>query len=87
MKERIWGLDLGTTSIYGVSEADAKTLSELVLPQGWLSHSEKAIRSLLPHLEKGLMYSEACDIAYPNTGMSRVKDWICFPQIRSIWII
>ena len=46
-------------SEYGVSEADAKTLSELVLPQGWLSHSEKAIRSLLPHLDKGLMYSEA----------------------------
>jgi len=53
-------------SEYGVSAADAKTLSELVLPQGWLSHSEKAIRSLLPHLEKGWMYSEACDIAYPK---------------------
>jgi len=51
---------------YGVISSEAKALSELVLPQGWLSHSEKAIRNLLPHLEKGLMYSEACDIAYPK---------------------
>jgi CRISPR-associated endonuclease Csn1 len=49
-----------------ISETEAKALADLNLPSGWLRHSERAIRKLLPLLEAGKLYSEALDEAYPG---------------------
>lgn len=40
-------------SDWGISAEQAKALSELRLPGGWLRHSGQAIERLLPELEKG----------------------------------
>ena len=43
----------------------AEKLVQLEFPSGWLSHSVAAIEKLLPYLQQGLVYSAACDIAFP----------------------
>ncbi len=52
---------------WGLNAAQSRTVSEISLPDGYSNLSEKAIRKLLPHLEKGLVYSEAVVAAgYPH---------------------
>ncbi len=48
---------------WGLNDAQAKALSEISLPDGYANLSEKAMRKLLPHLESGLVYSEAVKAA------------------------
>ena len=52
---------------WGLDEAAAVAVAEVVPPPGYSNLSEKAIRNLLPHLEEGLVYSEAVEAAnYPS---------------------
>ncbi len=52
---------------WGLDEAQAKAISHVSLPRGYGNLSEKAITKLLPHLEKGLVYSDAVLAAgYPH---------------------
>ena len=44
---------------WGLDDEQAKAVSETGLPDGYANLSEKAMRNLLPHLEKGLVYSDA----------------------------
>lgn len=44
---------------WGLNDAQATACSEVALPSGYANLSERAIRKLLPHLESGLIYSEA----------------------------
>ena len=49
-----------------IAEEQARKLSDLTLPPGWLRHSAKAIRNMLPHLDARFSYREAMDKAYPG---------------------
>ncbi len=51
---------------WGITAEQAKALSELSLPDGYVMHSKCAIRKMLPYLEKGLRYDEAKAAAYPE---------------------
>ncbi len=52
---------------WGLSEEQAGTLANVSLPQGYGNLSEKAIRRILPHLAKGLVFSDAVVAAgYPH---------------------
>ena len=48
---------------WGLNETQAKVISDLGLPNGCSNLSEKAIRKLLPHLENGLVFSDAVQAA------------------------
>jgi CRISPR-associated endonuclease Csn1 len=56
------------TRDYGIRPEQAKALSEIDLPPGWLSHSKRAILKMLPEMEAGRPYEEAKAIHYPPTG-------------------
>ncbi|MDA0856580.1 MAG: type II CRISPR RNA-guided endonuclease Cas9 [Proteobacteria bacterium] len=49
-----------------LEEKIAKKLVSLDFPAGWLSHSTDAIERLMPYLEQGFVYSDACDRAFPS---------------------
>ncbi len=51
---------------WGLSGAQAAALAEIEPPPAWLGLSAVAIAKLMPHLEAGLSYREACDRAYPE---------------------
>ena len=51
---------------WGLTEAQADAVSTAPLPSGYGNLSEKAIRKLIPHMEAGLMYSEAVSREYPH---------------------
>ena len=52
---------------WGLGEAAAAAVAAASMPAGFLNVSEKAIRKLLPHLEAGLVFSEAVTAAdYPQ---------------------
>ena len=52
---------------WGMSEKQADALANVSLPQGYGNLSEKAIRRILPHLAKGLVFSDAVVAAgYPH---------------------
>ncbi|AZA89753.1 Uncharacterized protein conserved in bacteria [Chryseobacterium nakagawai] len=55
---------------FGFSENQSKIIAKKVgYPSDYGSLSTRAIRKLLPHLEKGLGYSEACDeVGYDHSG-------------------
>ncbi len=54
-------------SEWGLSEAQAQKVAEVVLPDGHLHLSAKAIRRVLPHLRDGMRYDEAVVKAdYPH---------------------
>ena len=44
---------------WGLTESQAKAVANVSLPTGYGDLSEKAIRKILPHLEKGQIYSDA----------------------------
>jgi len=44
---------------WGLTESQAKAVANVSLPTGYGDLSEKAIRKILPHLEKGRLYSDA----------------------------
>ncbi len=48
---------------WGLTDAQAQAVSAVVLPSGYGELSEKAIKKLLPHLERGLRYSDAVTAA------------------------
>ncbi len=55
------------------TDEQAEALSNIELPPGWLSHSAKAVRKMLPYLEEGRLYSSkdpenmgAMQLAYPD---------------------
>ena len=53
---------------WGLTEAQAEAVANVSLPDGYLHLSEKAIRNLLSHLEKGLVYSDAArDAGYHHS--------------------
>jgi CRISPR-associated endonuclease Csn1 len=47
----------------GLDETAARTANDVALPDGTASLSVKAMRSILPHLERGLRYDEAVQAA------------------------
>ena len=52
---------------WGLDDVQAEAVSNASLPDGYSNLSEKAIRKLLPHLEKGCVYSDAVIAAgYPH---------------------
>ena len=52
---------------WGLKDAQAKIVANVSLPDGFGNLSEKAIRKLLPFLEKGLVYSDAvAEAGYPH---------------------
>lgn len=51
---------------FGLDEEHAKNVAALCLPVGHSSLSLKAIRKILPYLEQGKIYSEACALAGYN---------------------
>ena len=52
---------------WGLDERQAEALSNVALPDGYGNLSEKAISKLLPHLERGLVYSDAVlEAGYPH---------------------
>ncbi|GMU94239.1 MAG: hypothetical protein AMXMBFR4_32970 [Candidatus Hydrogenedentota bacterium] len=53
---RVWGLD----------EEQAKALGAVSLQEGYCSHSKRALRKLLPAMERGESYMTALDEAYPE---------------------
>ena len=54
-------------SEWGLNEAQAEALSNITLVSGYGNLSEKAIRKLLPHMKKGMGYSDAVIAAgYPH---------------------
>ena len=48
---------------WGLNETQAKAAAHVGLPSGYANLSEKAIRNLLPHLERGLVFSDAVQAA------------------------
>ena len=59
---------------YQINLKQAEALTELVLPQGWLAHSSKAIEKLMPYLEKGLVYAKAKKEVYPDSPEGKNLD-------------
>ncbi|MGS2763714.1 type II CRISPR RNA-guided endonuclease Cas9 [Sinomicrobium sp. M5D2P9] len=57
-------------SRFGFSEKQSQIIAKKVgYPSDYASLSTRAIRKLLPHLEKGFGYSEACDrVGYDHSG-------------------
>ncbi|MBF0423460.1 MAG: hypothetical protein HQL73_10760 [Magnetococcales bacterium] len=53
---------------WDLTREQAEDLSLFDPPSGWLRHSERAIRHLLPHMEEGKRYDEAKEIGYPASG-------------------
>lgn len=53
-------------SNFGLDELHAQNVAALALPVGYSSLSLKAIRKILPYLEQGKVYSEACTMAGYN---------------------
>ena len=52
---------------WGLDEAAAAAVAEVAPPSGYSNLSEKAIRKILPHLEAGLVYSDAVlEADYPS---------------------
>jgi len=51
---------------YGVSAEQAQKLSAIKLPDGYSALSLKAWKKIIPHLEQGLVYSDACKAAGYN---------------------
>ena len=52
---------------WGLEDAQAQVVANISLPSGYSNLSEKAIRRLNPHLEKGRVYSDAVlDAKYPH---------------------
>ena len=52
---------------WGLDDAQAVAIANVGLPSGYSNLSEKAIGKLLPHLEKGRVYSDAVvDAGYPH---------------------
>ena len=56
---------------FGFDEALAKSVSKINLPSDYGSLSSRAIRRLLPHLEKGLDYVNACKAVAEETGLTQ----------------
>lgn len=59
---------------YGLSLDNAMFLSEVNLPEGYGRLSLKAIDKILPHLEKGFVYSKACELAGYNHSDKRTGE-------------
>lgn len=52
---------------WGLNDEQAEAVANVALPDGYANLSEKAIGKLLPHLEKGLVYSDAVvEAGYPH---------------------
>ena len=65
---------------YGFSKEIATYLAEnIAYPQDYGSLSSRAIKKLLPHLQEGKTYSEACDLAgYDHSGYKTELDQLKF---------
>lgn len=61
-------------SRFGLSETQAENVAKLNLPEGHASLSLKAIRNILPYLEQGKVYSEACALAGYNHSDRRTGE-------------
>ena len=52
---------------WGLDDAQADAVAHVTLPMGYSNLSEKAIRKILPHLERGLAFSDAVvEAGYPH---------------------
>lgn len=61
-------------SFWGFDSITAEKLAKTELEQGYANLSRKAIRKILPYLEKGLIYSEAClEAGYNHSNQYRNK--------------
>jgi CRISPR-associated endonuclease Csn1 len=70
--QRVWKLD----------EQEAEDLADIALEDGHASLSTKAIRRLLPHLEKGLSYTESVIKEYPARAQVPIVD--CLPKLENL---
>ncbi len=60
---------------WGLTDAQAEAVANVLLPDGYSNLSEKAIRKLLPYLEAGRVYSDAVvDAGYPHHSDFRNTD-------------
>ena len=59
---------------YGFKPAYAKMLSNISLQQDYGNLSSKAIRKIIPYLQQGHIYSEACVLAGYNHSKSETKE-------------
>lgn len=60
--------------LFGLNEEQAENVAKLNLPEGYASLSLKAIKNILPYLEQGNVYSEACTLAGYNHSDRRTGE-------------
>lgn len=60
--------------LFGLNEEQAENVAKLNLPEGYASLSLKAIKNILPYLEQGKVYSEACTLAGYNHSDRRTGE-------------
>ena len=70
--QRVWKLD----------EDEAEDLADIALEDGHANLSSKAIRRLLPHLEKGLSYTEAVMQEYPQRAQEPMVE--ALPKMENL---
>lgn len=59
---------------FSLNEEQAENVAKLNLPEGYASLSLKAIKNILPYLEQGKVYSEACTLAGYNHSDRRTGE-------------
>ncbi|MDD5241962.1 MAG: type II CRISPR RNA-guided endonuclease Cas9 [Sulfuricella sp.] len=67
---------------WGFDAATAETLAKIELEPGYARLSQKAMRNILPHLEQGMIYSDACNVAgydHSNPNPQTVTDKLGLP--------
>lgn len=59
---------------FGLDDSHAEKVTQVNLPDGYASLSLKAIKNILPYLEQGKVYSEACALAGYNHSDRRTGE-------------
>lgn len=68
---------------WGFDDATAEALATIELEPGYARLSAKAMRAILPHLEQGMIYSDACKAAgydHSNPSLRTVTDKLGLPS-------
>lgn len=68
---------------WGFDDATAEAIAKIELEPGYARLSAKAMRVILPHLEQGMIYSDACKAAgydHSNPNQRTITDKLCLPS-------
>lgn len=68
---------------WGFDDATAESLAKIELEPGYAHLSAKAMRAILPHLEQGMIYSDACKAAgydHSNPNQRTITDKLGLPS-------